>query len=423
MKNLSFSIQKPFYGYALGILLLLIANFDAISQTKTLNYYLNTALANSPLLKDHANQIAISSIDSQRLHAAYKPQVTGVSNNAYSPVINGWGYDATLSNIGSFNEMVNVGQNFVSKKNIGQQNKSFNLFRDSIQNAGKLAEQELKRSITAQYITAYGDLQQLSFYTEVSKILINEEMILKKLTENNIYRQTDYLTFIVTMKQQELQLKQLQIQFRNDYYLLNYLCGIFDTSEATLADPDISMQLNTDTAASAFFRQYQINHLKLENDFTLIDFSYKPKVNAFANAGYSSTLLYNAYKNFGSSAGINLTIPIYDGHQKQMLQRKIKLAEVTNENYKGFFTSQYSQQLAMLRQQLMATESLLGDIEDQIKYADGLVKVNSKLMETGDARISDLVLAVNNYLNARNLLTQNKISRMQVLNQINYWNR
>ncbi len=82
--------------------------------------------------------------------------------------------------------------------------------------------------------------QQLNFYTEVNNILRDQDTILKKLAQNNVYRQTDYLTFLVTMKQQQLQLKQLQIQFRNDFSMLNYLCGIFDTSAASLDAPDIS---------------------------------------------------------------------------------------------------------------------------------------------------------------------------------------
>jgi hypothetical protein len=45
------------------------------------------------------------------------------------------------------------------------------------------------------------------------------------------------------------------------------------------------------------------------------------------------------------------------------------------------------------------------------------------LLETGDARIADLVIALNNYLTAKNLLTQNTVSRLQIINQINYWNR
>jgi outer membrane protein TolC len=393
------------------------------AQNKNLDYYLHTGIMNSPLLKDYQNQVKSNAIDSERLLATFRPQVTGISANAYYPVANGWGYDQAITNEASYTEMVNVSQTFVGKKNLNTQYKGINFLSDSVRNAQKLTEQELKRNITAQYIAAYGDLQQLNFYTDVNQILKNQEAILKKLTESNIYRQTDYLTFLVTMKQQELQMKELQIQYRNDFSMLNYLCGIFDTSAGPLDDPAISLQHLPDSSASAFFYQYKTNYLKLENELSIIDYSYKPKLSAFANAGYSSTLLYDAYKNFGAGVGINLNVPIYDGHQRQMLHRKIKLSENSNENYKDFFTRQYDQQIAMLRQQLAGTESLINDINEQIKYSDALIKVNGKLLETGDAKIPDFVIAINNYLSAKNLLTQNNISRMQIINQINYWNR
>ncbi len=405
------------------LILLLDYSYGLSGQTKNLDYYIGKGITNSPVLKDYQNQVKLNSIDSERLSAMFRPQVTGISNNAYSPVVNGWGYDQAITNGASFTEMVNVSQAFAGKKNLGTQHKGINFQSDSVRNVQKLTEQELKRSITAQYITSYGSLQQLNFYTEVNQILKNQEVILKKLTESNIYRQTDYLTFLVTMKQQELQMKQLQIQYRNDFSMLNYLCGIFDTSAGALDDPAISLQQLPDTSASAFFYQYKTNYLKLENERSIIDYCYKPKLSAFANGGYSSTLLYQAYKNFGVGAGINLNVPIYDGHQRQMQHRKIKLSENSNENYKDFFGRQYSQQIAMLRQQLAGTDSLISDINEQIKYSDALIKVNGKLLETGDAKIPDFVIAINNYLTAKNLLTQNNISRMQIINQLNYWNR
>ncbi len=406
---------------ALTVLFLL--NSVCHAQNRNLDFYLSAALVNSPLLKDYQNQVASNSIDSQRLRATYRAQVTGTSNNAYAPVINGWGYDQALTNIGSFNELVNVNQAFVSKKNINTQYRGIRLVSDSVYSAKKMSEQELKRSVTAQYITAFSDLQQVTFYNEVNELLSNQESILKKLTRGNTYKQTDYLTFLVTMKQQEIQLKQLLIQFRNDYAQLCYLCGIFDTSSATLDSPAIYMQQLPDVNSSVFFLRYKTDSQMLANQIELINYSYHPKLNAFANAGFSSSFLYQAYKNFGFSFGVNLNVPIYDGHQRNMLQHKVKLLENTNDNYRDFFKRQYDQQIAMLRQQLSGTESLTADILDQIKYSRGLIDVNGKLLETGDAKISDLVIAINTYLTAKNLLTQNNISRMQIINQINYWNR
>ncbi len=393
------------------------------AQTRSLEYFINQGISNSPLYKDYQNQVASNIIDSQRLRASYHPQVTATSNNFYAPVIHGYGYDQILTNLGSYTTMVNVNQNIVGKNNLNTQNNSFRLLNDSIAYAQKMSEQDLKRTISAQYITTYGDLEQLNFNMEVNKMLRNQETILKKLTESNIYRQTDYLTFLVTLKQQELQLKQLRIQFQSDYSMLYYLCGIPDTAAAQLEAPVISLQQLPDEYSSVFFQHYRRDSIALQNNIAILNYSYRPKLSAFANAGYSSSLLFQAEKNFGYSVGFNLSVPVYDGHLKKLQTQKINLQENTRTHYRDFFKNQYNRQIAMLKQQLASTESLIPDISDQVKYSQGLIDINGKLLETGDAKISDLVIAINNYLTAKNLYNQNNIGRMQIINQLNYWNR
>ncbi|MEO6905186.1 MAG: hypothetical protein ABI148_02395, partial [Ginsengibacter sp.] len=66
--------------------------------------------------------------------------------------------------------------------------------------------------------------------------------------------------------------------------------------------------------------------------------------------------------------------------------------------------------------------SLAAPVNKQIEYLEALIKVNGKLLETGDIRITDYVLALNNYISAKNLLVQNKIERYLVIQQLNYWN-
>ena len=60
-------------------------------------------------------------------------------------------------------------------------------------------------------------------------LLKKEDSLLKILTQNNVYRQTDYLSFVVTLQQQLLTTSQLEIQYNFDYAALNYLAGIVDT--------------------------------------------------------------------------------------------------------------------------------------------------------------------------------------------------
>lgn len=389
----------------------------------TLGFYLQTALQSSPLLKDYQGQVQAGQVDSQIVRAGYQPQVTGTSVNTYAPVIHGYGYDNAISNGGNFTTVVGVNKTLVGKRHLEAQFGTIQLQSQGLRNTAKISEQDLKKNVTAQYITTFGDLQQLDFNREIYSLLQKEETLLKDLTEKNVYRQTDYLAFVVTLKQEGLLLRQLEIQYRNDFGTLNYLCGIMDTTASALQEPDIQLQALPDITNSVFFHQYHIDSLQLRNSRSLVDFSYKPKVNIYADGGYSSTLAYQAYKNFGASFGISLNVPIYDGHQRKLQYSKLDIAERTRTGYKDFFTRQYNQQIAQLSQQLKATEELIGQINEQIKYSETLINVNGKLMGTGDAKIADYILALNNYLNAKNLLTQNNITRMQIINQINYWNR
>lgn len=393
------------------------------AQHKNLDYFICQALSNSPLIKDYKTWAYFNDIDSQRLRATYKPQVTATASNSTTPGIEGWGYDPAITNINNVTDVVNVNKAFIGRGHLYAQNRRFSLTFDSLCQAKKISEQDLKKTVTAQYITVYGDLQQLNFYREVNDLLGQQELILRKLTRDNTYRQTDYLTFLVTLKQQEIQLKQLRIQFSNDYAMLNYLCGIVDTTTDIVDPPQIALQSLPESYSSVFFLRYQTDSLMLRNEIRINNYNYRPKLSAYANAGYTSSIFYQAYKDFGFGIGMNLNVPIYDGHQRLMQLQKIKLLEERNAYHRDMFTRQYEQQTAMLRQQLASTEMLLDDIRGQISYAEGLIKVNNQLLETGDARIADYIIAINNFLTARNLLTQNNISRMQIINQLNYWNR
>lgn len=388
-----------------------------------LGFYLGQALENSPLLKDYRNQVLTGEVDSQLIKAGYRPQVTGNSTNIYAPLINGWGYDEAISNGGNFTTVVAVTKTLVGQKHLDAQYETIRLQNQGVANTSKISEQDLKKSVTAQYITAYGDLQQLRFNREIYALLQKEESLLKDLTLKNVYRQTDYLAFLVTLKQEALLLQQLDIQYRNDHGMLNYLCGITDTSATLLEDPGVKLQYLPAIDTSVFFRQYTLDSLRLRNDRSLIDFGYRPKASLYADGGWSSSLMYEPYKNFGMSFGFTVTMPIYDGHQRKMQYSKLDIAERTRAGYKDFFTRQYNQQIAQLTQQLKATEALIGQIDEQVRYSQALIDANGKLLGTGDAKISDYIIALSNYLNAKNLLTQNAITRLQIINQINYWNR
>lgn len=154
----------------------------------------------------------------------------------------------------------------------------------------------------------------------------------------------------------------------------------------------------------------------------MIDYTYKPKIKAFADGGYLSTFSQDYYKNFGTSVGLNVTIPIYDGKQRKIQHDKIKVQERTRLGYRDFFRKQYNQQVAQLSLQLRSTQALIDQMNSQMRFVETLIEANHKLLQTGEVKMTDYILAISNYLNAKNLILINSINRLQLINQINYWN-
>ena len=393
------------------------------AQKADLASFLTTASQNSPLLKDFEGQIKSLSLDSQLLRASLKTQVNGISNNYYAPVIKGVGYDNAITNGAQLSALVQVSRNIIGSRAAKARFNALQIQSKTTGNSKAISEQDLKKAVTDQYIVAYRDRLQIGFSEEILALLRSQDSILKIMTRQNIYKQTEYLSFAVVLQQQELAASQLRIQYAADYLTLNYLAGISDSTILELQEPVLSTEATVDMAQSVFYHQFELDSLRIKNDKFLAALNYRPVITLLADGGYNSSLAYRPYKNWGTSAGINLSIPIYDGRQKRLQFFKIDIQEQNRQEKKTFFINQHNQQVSQLRRQLFDTEQLITQIEKQIRYTETLIRSSGKLLSTGDIRITDFIISLNNYFTARNLLTQNRVSRLQILSQLSYWNR
>lgn len=388
---------------------------------KSLNYFLDKALEINPMTKDYKNQVLMNGLDQAKLKAGYGPQVNASSTGLYAPVIRGVGYDEALTNGHTLDALLTLNYGLINKALKKNQERSLDLQADSIQYVAKISALDLRKAITDQYIAAFASQEQVDFNQSVCELLKKEEALLKELTRANTYKQTEYLTFLVTLKQQQLQLKQAEMQYQNDYAMLNYLTGIQDTTISSLTAPVLSF---TAPGPVSFFREkFKLDSLRLLNEQEAVGIAYRPKASVYVNGGYNSSFVLQPYKNFGTSVGFTVLVPIYDGHQKKMQYDRLNLQAETNLLYRNFFYKQQKQQIDLLKQQLRATTGLYTEVEDQIRYAKHLVDVDSKLMRTGEVRMADFVIAINNYMSAQNLMKQTNINRLKLISQLNYWNR
>jgi outer membrane protein TolC len=393
------------------------------AQEQNLDYYLSRGLQNSPLLVDYQNRLKSARYDSMRINASQKIQVNGRSVDYYAPVIHGWGYDEVVTDGANVAAVVEVSRQFTGKSNLLNQHQSVQLRNQSTILEAKVSEKDLRKSIVAQYIDTYGDQQQYQMNHEVLGILKDEEKLVRQLTEQGVYKQTQYLALLVNLRQQEILTEQSYNQCEAGLGTLNYLCGIYDTAWVVLPDPGIAASALPEVRNSVFYRQYETDSLKLVTADKLIDFNYRPKLSAYVEGGYFSSLTYMPWKNFGTSSGLSLNVPIYDGRQKKMQHDQIAVSEQTRLAYRNFFTLQYRQQTDMLYRELAANEKLFPQYAQQILFAQTLVDANQKLLNSGDVSVTDYLLAISNYHTARNLLIDNQLKKYHILNEINYWSK
>lgn len=403
----------------ISILLFPLAKIFA-QEKRDLDFYLNAGLNNSPLLFDSTNQYRSNLLDSLKVLAGFRPQVTSTGNILVAPVVGKYGYDSAITNGGNYSGVVTVEQQLFNSRPRRVQFQHITLLNQALKLNLQLSEIDLKKSITAQYITAYSDLGQVEFNRHLLEILQEEQSGLKKLVENGVYLQTDYLTLNVSIQTQKIALKKAAILYRDDLYALNLLCGLNDRSEVILLKPDIPLRNTFYIQNSPQMLRFRIDSLKLRNSRELIDLNYRPRLSAFVDGGVNAINPRNIPHNIGTSFGLNFNTVIYDGRLRRNEYNRLSIQENTRRKYRDFYFNQYFTQVNQLQDRLKATDELIAEIRDQVAAQQRLLNMYRVEIANGLVRFTDYILNVSNYTTTRNDLVQAENNRLQILNELNY---
>lgn len=402
----------------IAFVLFLVSGF--IVNAQSVDYYIQKGLENSPLLKDFNNQLLSGKLDSLLIQANYQPQVNLVSQAMYAPVSNNFGYDQAITNGANYSALMNVVQPLFNKRIINNQIQNIALSNHSIQLDVKISETELTQGITSQYLTAYADYTLIEFNQNTLNLLKDEQVLMKTLADHGIYPQTDLMNLSISVTAQKTTIRQAIIQYKNSLAVLNFICGINDTSTVMLIKPNLIIHNSFNINNSPVMMKFKVDSLRNVNSKLLIDLNYRPKLSAFADAGFMAVLPQNIPHNFGTSFGLNFSMPVYDGKQRKIQYDKSSLAESSRLDYKAFYSSQYKQQINQLTEQLELTEELITGIRGQLLEQEKLIALYKIEIEKGLVRFLDFLTIVNNYTQTKNNLTVSEMNRLQIINQMNY---
>jgi hypothetical protein len=354
------------------------------------------------------------------IRATYKPQINQVSQVMYPFTGKNFGYDESITNGGNYSALVSIVQPLLNKRSFQIQSQSIILAKQGSQISAQINEIDLKKSVTVQYLATYVNLRQLEANRNVLNLLREEEQILKRLVDKGVYLLTDYMNLSVTSKAQEILIKQNFIQYKNNLNLLNFLCGIADSTTVILENPGIILINRPDVNNSPVLLQFKLDSLKNMNSISQLNLNYLPKLHAFADGGFQAVIPKNIPHNFGTSVGLNFNMIIADGKQRKLQKDKVFIAEDTRLNYKTFYTAQYKQQFLQLEEQLKLDDQLIQSLKEQLKNQEKLIDLYRTEIEQGLVRLLDFVIIVNNYTATKNSLSVAEMNRMQIISQMNY---
>jgi outer membrane protein TolC len=283
-----------------------------------------------------------------------------------------------------------------------------------------ISSNELNKLITEQYLTAYSGYSDFAFNRTFLELFKKENEIVKQFVKNGIYKQTDYLALVVETQSQEILVSQLKNQYKKDLSSLNELCGINDSAQYELLEPDIKVKGSPDISKSPAFLHYKIDSIRIENEKTAVDLKYRPKLNWFADAGFLSSTPWNFYQHFGYSAGVSLNIPIYDGKQRGIEKQKLELDQNTRVNYENTYRKQYLQQIQQLDIEFKALIEMTASMENQLNTSGQLVKALKEQLESGNIQMTEYINAIKNYKTVNRNLNLVNVQKLQVINEMNF---
>ncbi len=392
----------------------------ASGQVRDLDYYLREGLSGSPLLKDYANQHYSVTFDSLLVKAVKKPKIEARSTLQYIPVYGKFGYDGVVTDEGNYTGVVGVSQEILRGKEINNQLESLYLQRRSLTNTTKITTNELTRMITDQYLVSVSAYSDLDFNSSFLALLEKENEIVKQLAIKGIYKQTDYLALLVETQTQEILVNRLKSQYASSLRDLNVICGLNDTSSYMLVLPALGVKDGPDVMKSPGYIQFGIDSLRISNEKNAIDIRYRPKLSWFADAGFLSHDLTLFYTHFGYSAGVSLSIPIYDGNQRSIEKKKLEIEENTRGNYRDSYLKKYSQQILQLTRELRSEKEINESLVKQLSTSENLLKALRSELEAGLIQMTDMLSAVKNYRIINKTLNDSRIRILQITNELNY---
>lgn len=417
---------------------LTLITYSQSAPKKTLEYYIEYAKENSPLINDYKNQYKVSEYEAQRLKAFYTQSKLEVNGNLlFVPIVskdNGntrfqltpqnavdyYGYDQGVSS-GNLQAGLTWTQPLFASSSYKAAHQQALVTQDINLNNIQLQGHELQRLVTDQYILCLLDKQKVAFADSILLILNEQENVIQKLAQSAIMKQSDYNLIKIEKAGYKESKRNYEQSYETHLLDLNILCGIKDTSIISLEE--IKLDLNTLTDNSRFLDKYRLDSLNLIARQAVSEIQYKPRINLFLDGGLR-TSRYNSttFNHFGMSAGITFAWTLFDGRQRKITRNQTN-AELNTVSFdRENFIVQNNLRKRQYLSELKGYDDRSNIMQQQLtSYIQVLADYNREIQK-GQLSVINYITVLKNRTQVAESYYLLQANRLLLINAYNYYN-
>jgi outer membrane protein TolC len=414
------------------VLLFCLSNF--VFAQYNLNYFLNKGLNNSPVIKDFGNQFLINKLQNKLDEAQNSAfQVYLSSNILFAPYFNNngtvftpnpgpraIGYDAAVTNGGLYSAQINLDKNIFNGGLLDALKEERTVQGKSYENKTSLEKHTLTKQITDQYLNTLQYLMIYKVSKEVEKNLNMQLNITEDLVKKGFAKAQDYLLLKIELKTRIIDIEQTWQNYKSGLGELYSICGMRDTQTVKI-DP-VNLNMAKAHSHSNFLTQYYLDSLNAASQQKVFETKYQPQVDLFFNAGLNAVELNDIQRKFGVSAGINFSLPILDGNQKDITRQQTSIAEQTLFDYKNYAAENIIIKRRNSESRIKSLKKNLNDLNKQINDYKELLKISEKQLQQGNLSMIEYLTLLKNYIDLQKNKVSTEINYQMEISDYNYWN-
>lgn len=422
----------------ISFLFLILLLQSAKAQQRDLNFYIAKAKVFSPLINQAQNDNKIAGLDLKQMKSILsKPEINIDASVLFAPIIshdnnrfkfepvsnsatNYTGYDLGITNGGQYHSVISLKQQLITGPNFKNYADRAAITQQVNNNRILLTSHELERVISHQYLICLKAEKSVNLSLEQLKEFENRLLVMKKLVESAIYKESDLMLMQIELDNYKLEYETNRSDLQNNMFDMNLLCGIKDTVFVDLQELDLHLT-NTDLAQSAFLTSYRLDSLNINAEQAVNDLKYRPQVNFFADAGMNASYL-PAFNRFGVSTGLTFNWNIYDGQQQKIQQQKRDVNMQTLDFEKHNFIIQQDINKKNILDQLNFLESKTLLTDNQLLKYEQLLKIYRSQLAQGEISVMDYKNMEKEYVNKKKERVVLNLEKQALIISANYWN-